>query len=76
MYYSYPCSYCGRLFYTYHTNKEQAARTLYEGIKRHLVEYKEDEREYDLDDGPREDSNEIYDGMKELEDPPQGGYEL
>lgn len=76
MYYSYPCSYCGRLFYTFNTNKEQASRTLYEGIKKHLVEYNEDEREYEFDDGPKQDSNEVYYSMTESEDAPAGGYEL
>ena len=76
MYYSHPCSYCGRIFYIYHTNKEQASRVLYEGIKKHLIEYNEDDREYDFDDGPQQDSDEVYYAVEESDEPPAGGYEL
>lgn len=74
MHYSHPCSYCSKTFYTYHSNKEVAARTLYYGIKKHLGEYNEDHKEYQFDDGPEVDSDEIYRAMSESKDPPTGGY--
>lgn len=76
MYYAYPCPYCRRLFYTYNSSKEQASRVLYEGIKKHLIEYREDEREYEFDDGEKEESNDIYYSVTDLPEPPSGGYEL
>lgn len=76
MYYSYPCSYCRRIFYTYNANKEHASEVLYRGIKKHLIEYNEDEREYEFDDGPEIDSDEVYYAMKSTDSPPAGGYEL
>lgn len=76
MYYSHSCSYCTKVFYTYHSNKEQAASILYYGIKQHLIEYNEDHKEYNFDDGPKIDTNEVYYAMTELNYPPEGGYEL
>lgn len=76
MYYSHPCSYCGRLFYTYNTNREEASKILYAGIKKHLIDYNEDHREYEFDDGPQIDSNEVYAKMGELSSRPPGGYEF
>ena len=49
---------------------------LYEGIKKHLIEYNEDDREYDFDDGPQQDSDEVYYAVEESDEPPAGGYEL
>lgn len=76
MYYSQSCSYCNKIFYTYNNNKDRAAQTLAAGIKEHLVESGEDEKEHKYDDGHREDSNEIYGEMHESNEPPSGGYEL
>lgn len=75
MYYTYPCPYCGKIFYTYNKNKEQASHVLYNGIKQHLIDYKEDEKEYEMDDGEQMDSDQIYYGMKELSYAPVGGYQ-
>ncbi len=76
MYYSHTCTYCSKVFYTYNENQESAANTLYAGIKAHLKEYGEDEKEHELDDGAYEDVNQIYSEMEGSEDPPSGGYEL
>lgn len=76
MYYSQPCSHCSYVFYTYNDNKEIAAQTLYDAIKQHLIETGEDDKEYKYDDGPREDTNEIYGEMTSSSEPPSGGYEV
>lgn len=76
MYYSHACSYCARIFYTFHDNKERASEKLYYGIKQHLIDYNEDHKEYAFDDGPSIDINEVYSVVIESEDPPPGGYEL
>lgn len=76
MYYSHPCSYCTKVFYVYHNSKEAAAKILYFGIKQHLIDYNEDHKEFDFDDGPEIDVNEVYYALIELNDPPVGGYEL
>lgn len=76
MYYSQSCSYCNKVFYTYSDSKDTASKTLYTGIKQHLIESGEDEKEYKYDDGSHEDTNEIYGEMTESNAPPSGGYEL
>jgi len=76
MYYSHPCSYCSKIFYTYNDSKFEAAKTLYDGIKAHLAEYDEDHKEYKFDDGPTTDTNEVYAEMSESPTAPSGGYEL
>lgn len=76
MYYSHACSYCARVFFTFHTSKERASETLYYGIKQHLIEYNEDHKENDFDDGPSIDINEIFSIVTESEESPAGGYEL
>ncbi|MDP3941264.1 MAG: hypothetical protein Q8Q49_03045 [bacterium] len=76
MYHSHPCTYCGRIFYTYHSNKEHAAKILYFGIKQHLIDYNEDHKEYELDEAPEIEFNQMYYAIVELKDPPSGGYEL
>jgi hypothetical protein len=76
MYYSHPCTYCRKVFYTYNTNKEQAAETLYHGIKKHLIDYNEDHKEYDMDDGAEMDTDQIYYALEESQEPPSGGYEV
>lgn len=76
MYYSYPCSYCSKVFYTYDSHKSNAAKTLYYGIKQHLIDYDEDHKEYQFDDPPEIEIYEIYRYATELNEPPAGGYEL
>ena len=76
MYYSFSCSYCSRLFYTFSDSKEQAASVLYYGIKQHLIEYDEDPKEYEFDDEPQVDIDKIYYAIGEYSDVPAGGYEL
>ena len=76
MYYSHSCTYCTKVFYTYHGRKEQAAEILYIGIKAHLIEYNEDHKEYELDDDPKVEINEMYYAMSEHSEPPTAAYEL
>lgn len=76
MYYSHSCSYCTKIFFTFNSSKGQAASTLYYGIKKHLIEYEEDHKEYAFDDGAQIDINEVYAAVIESSDPPAGGYEL
>lgn len=76
MYYSYNCSYCRRLFYTYSNNRQQAASVLFYGIKKHLVDYDEDHKEYHFDEHPQIEVRQMYDQMSEHEYPPPGGYKL
>ena len=76
MYYTHPCSYCEKVFYVYHDSKEQAASILYYGIKKHLIEWNEDHKEYQFDDGPKIDIDQVYYAVVELNDPPENGYPL
>lgn len=77
MYYSHSCSYCTKVFFTYHSNKEAAAKVLFEGIKIHLIEYGEDHKEYMFDEDPKIEIDQMYYAMTELEEKPDGGhYEL
>ena len=76
MFYSHPCSYCSKLFYTFNESKFEAAKTLYAGIKHHLTEYDEDHKEFDFDDGPSVDTDEVYNTMAESNEEPSGGYQL
>lgn len=76
MYYSHPCSYCSKIFYTYSNNRYDAAKALYEGIKKHLTDYDEDNKEHTFDDGPEIDTNEVLAAMTESKEPPPGGYEV
>lgn len=75
MFYSYRCTYCGRLFYTFSNSKEAASHVLYRAIKEHLIEYNEDDKEHEMDDGESIDSNEIYYHIVESNEKPAGGYE-
>lgn len=59
----------------YDTNREHASQVLYYSIKQHLIDYNEDHKEYELDDGEREDSDQIYEHMKESRHKPPAGYE-
>lgn len=76
MYYSYPCSYCDKIFYTFNDSKEGGANILFNGIKQHLIEYDEDDKESEFDYDPEIVANEIYATMRESQDHPAGGYEL
>lgn len=76
MYYSSKCTYCGKTFYTFNNNREQASRDLFNGIKKHLVEYGEDQKEYEMDEYKEKEENEMYSAMSESEHPPSGGYEI
>ncbi len=77
MYYTHACSYCTKIFYTYHSNKEAAAKVLFEGIKSHLIEYGEDHKEYLFDEDPKIEIDQMYYAMIEYEEKPDGGhYEL
>lgn len=76
MYYSHKCSYCSKVFYTYNSSKEVAAHILYTGIKKHLAEYNEDHKEYQFDDHPDTEVDEMYYAATESSHPPVAGYEL
>lgn len=76
MYYSHRCSYCTKVFYVYDSNKSRAAKKLYEGIKKHLQDYDEDHKEYQFDEAPSIEANQMYGEMMETEDKPAGGYGL
>jgi len=64
------------LFYAYDDNKTHAAQRLYEGIKAHLKEYGEDHKEYEFDEDPSIEVNQMYKSMEETEEEPAGGYEV
>ena len=76
MYYSYPCPYCRKIFYTYNGSKEQAAEILFHGIKKHQAEYDEDQKEHTLDEGEHVEVNQMYRAITGSEEKPTGGYEL
>ena len=76
MYYSHSCSYCEKIFYTYQDSREEASRTLFEGIKKHLIEYGEDHKEYMFDEDPEIEINQMYEVMTEWEEEPAGDYKL
>ena len=76
MYYSHRCSYCTKVFYTYQSSKSVAAKVLYEGIKAHLIEYGEDHKEYEFDEDPSIEANQMYKAMTGSEEKPAGGYEV
>ncbi|CAN5161089.1 hypothetical protein BH11PAT1_BH11PAT1_5730 [soil metagenome] len=76
MYYSHSCTYCTKIFFTYHSNKEQASIIIYRGIKEHLIVYDEDHKEHEMDDGEAIDSDQIYYALVESNEAPAGGYEL
>ena len=76
MYYLQPCSYCTKVFYVYGKSRHRASKRLYHGIKKHLIDYNEDHKEYDFDDGPSIDTKKVYGALKESNHPPAGGYKL
>ena len=75
MYYTYKCPYCGREFYTYSNLREDASHVLYKAIKQHLIDYGEDRKEYEMDEGEQIESDQIYAGMQELKYKPVSAYE-
>lgn len=75
MYYTFKCTYCRRPFYTYDRNRANASVTLYRTVKKHLIDYNEDHKEHEMDDGEVEDSNQIYAEMTESPSPPAGGIQ-
>lgn len=76
MYYSHSCTYCAKVFYTYHNRRVQAAQILYIGIKAHLTDYNEDHKEYEMDEDPKIEVDQMYYAMVELTEAPNAGYEL
>jgi len=77
MYYSYNCPYCGKTFYVFSDNKDEASKELFEGIKKHEEEYGEDKKDSTLteyDPGTEEDM--IYEKIEGSETIPSGGYPL
>ena len=76
MYYVHTCSWCTKVFYTYHNNREEASKILYIGIKEHLVEYGEDHKEHEFDEDPTIEIDQMYAALVETEEEPAGGYEL
>lgn len=76
MYYSYPCPACGKVFYTFNDYREYAAKILYHGIKQHMADYKEDEKEHEMDERPDIEEEQMYHIAKESEEAPSSAYEL
>ena len=75
MYYSHPCSYCGKVFYTYlDGDRYKAAEILHDRIVEHLHAYGEHDKEYDFDDGREIDMMEVYNHLTESDSPPPYGY--
>ena len=64
------------MFYTYNNDKEIASQTLYNGIKQHLIEEGEDDKETKFDDTPENLTNQIYAEVTGTAEAPSGGYEL
>lgn len=76
MYYSHPCPYCSKVFFTELSNRTHAAQTLYEGIKEHQRRYGEDAKEHTMDQAPSIEINQIYREMTQLDEKPYGGNEV
>lgn len=76
MYFYHSCSYCSKVFYTFNSNRSHAASVLYDGIKKHLIDYGEDRKEYQFDEDPDLEKKQMYDTMEETEDRPAGAYEI
>ncbi len=76
MYYSYPCPYCSKVFYTFNDDKWAAATALYNCIKKHLADYGEDNKEHKLDYSPEIDIKMIHEQMTESNAAPAGGYQI
>ena len=76
MWYCHQCTYCSKVYCTFNRDKWAAAKRLYTAIKKHLIEYYEDEKEHEMDDGEYADSTQIYDEAYEYNDKPAGIYEV
>jgi hypothetical protein len=77
MYYSYTCPYCGRLFYVFNDSKDEAAKELFDGIKKHEEEYGEDTKDGTLTEyDPETEADMIYEKIQGSETIPSGGYPL
>lgn len=76
MYYSHRCSYCTKVFYVFDSNRTNAARKLYSGIKKHLIAYNEDHKEYQFDEDPGIEANQMYRAMTESSSVPRGAYQV
>ena len=76
MYYSYPCPYCKKVFYTFSDSRDQAAQILDVGIMQYAKDYTEDHKSYELEQEPETETNYIYNKMAESKTYPTGGYEL
>ena len=76
MYYSHKCPYCGKVFYTFNDSKEQAAQILFTGIKKHLIDYNEDHKEFEFDEYFEKEVNQMYAEIVASSQRPEGGYEL
>jgi len=46
------------------------------GIKKHLIDYQEDHKEYEFDESPSVEANQMYYAMSESTHPPRSGYEV
>lgn len=76
MYYYHYCPYCGKMFYTFANRKQDAAWTLFHGIKKHMIDYNEDDKEFTMDEAESIEEWQMYKIMIETTDEPKGGYEL
>ncbi|MEK7570858.1 MAG: hypothetical protein AAB553_01165 [Patescibacteria group bacterium] len=76
MYYSYPCSYCSFVFYTYDDSRFKAAERLAKAIKQHLIETGEDDKETKFDYGEKWSGQMVEKEMTESPDAPPGGVQV
>lgn len=76
MYYSYPCPYCGKIFYAFGDDKNQTIKVLFTGIKKHLVDYGEDKEEYKFINEEENEENEMYSEISGTPEAPSGGYQV
>jgi hypothetical protein len=77
MYYYYNCPYCQKTFYAFSESKEEASKTLFNGLVKHEHEYGEDQKDTTLTEyDPETETNMIYNAINESESAPSGGYPL
>lgn len=77
MYYSYSCPYCSKVFYIFSDNKEDAAKNLFAGLKKHQSEYGEDTKDTTLEKyNPEVETNMIYSSVSTSSQIPSGGYPI
>lgn len=76
MYYSHACPVCGKVFYSFNDDRYKAADALAAGIKQHLIDYNEDDRETDFDYGQSFNAKYVSERMAQSESVPPGGYPL